>query len=620
LKFIPRIAILKKLRQKSRRRLMHALVLLAVGMVFTCLIVLIQPFYTFNLWFSDQFLETESPSHNIVIAGIDDASLAAFGKWADWPRSRHTAAISNLKKAGAAVVSYDVIFSDDSPDDAGLAEAIQKAGNVVLAVAGTNRIAARDRELTVSNILLPVKSLRENCRGLGHVNIVPDPDGKVRRIPIIEAQENGLTYPSLGVATLYALFHQSLPEQYSVNDGKINLLMREIPVDKSYFVRLNYAVTDNSLPFISYKDVINNNFDPALVKNKIVLVGITATGDLDTWSVPTSAVRVPGVLVQAALMDTILRAHFITDAGLNIALLLMLLIIGLCAILFPWAGTWKWQDVVKVTGLALLLLFLYAVVCALVSSRGTILNVLYPSLLIVLLYISNIVYMVIKEQSDKRFVKGLFGRYVSPQISQEIVVMADKGELKLGGEEREVTIMFADIRNFTTISEKLSPDNVVKMLNSCLPIMIEAIVRNGGLVNKFAGDSLMGVWNAPQSQTEHSKLAVKAAWEALNTMSELQGITSEISGVRFGVGINTGRAIAGNVGSVGRVEYTVIGDAVNLASRICSAAPGNEILIGPETYHQVQASLDVEPLPPQLFKGKSQPIVVYRVKGWHQMG
>jgi adenylate cyclase len=253
---------------------------------------------------------------------------------------------------------------------------------------------------------------------------------------------------------------------------------------------------------------------------------------------------------------------------------------------------------------------------SLLAGQGYIMNILYPSLLLLALFITDIVFMIIQEQSDKKFVKDLFGRYVSPQISKEIVSMANQGGLRLGGEEREVTILFADIRNFTTISEKMTPDGVVKMLNTCLPVLIDVIVQNGGLVNKFAGDNLMGVWNAPQSQVDHPRLAVKAALEGQQKMAELCAINTELSNVQFGIGINTGKALAGNVGSLGRAEYTVIGDEVNLASRICSVTPGGEIYIGPDTFDQTQQYFNVEAQPPQIFKGKSKPIVVYKVLGF----
>lgn len=250
------------------------------------------------------------------------------------------------------------------------------------------------------------------------------------------------------------------------------------------------------------------------------------------------------------------------------------------------------------------------------AGQGQIMNVLYPSLALIVLFVTNILYMVIKEQSDKRFVKDLFGRYVSPQISREIVSMANDGGLKLGGEEREVTVLFADIRNFTHISEQLTPENVVGMLNTCLPVVINAIVKNGGLVNKFAGDNIMGVWNAPKSKLDHATLAIKAALEAQSNLMKLTETSPGMKGIQFGIGINTGKVLAGNVGSLGRVEYTVIGDEVNLASRICSGTPGGEVYIGPETYNQTEHYFSFQTLEPQLFKGKTEPILVYRVIGY----
>jgi len=224
--------------------------------------------------------------------------------------------------------------------------------------------------------------------------------------------------------------------------------------------------------------------------------------------------------------------------------------------------------------------------------------------------------MIVTEQSDKRFVKELFGKYVSPQVAEEILSLADTGKLELGGEQRAVTVLFADIRHFTQMSEQMSPEATVNMLNTYLSVIIDRVLQNGGTVNKFAGDNIMAIWNAPQFQSEHARLAVKAAGEAQQKIVELQHSDPSLPQVQFGIGINTGEALAGNVGSSGRAEYTVIGDAVNLASRICSATPGDEVWIGPETYHQAKDYLEVEELEPQTFKGKTERVVTYRVIGW----
>ena len=226
--------------------------------------------------------------------------------------------------------------------------------------------------------------------------------------------------------------------------------------------------------------------------------------------------------------------------------------------------------------------------------------------------------MIVIEQSDKRFVTDLFGRYVSKQVASQILNMADSGVLHLGGERKEVTILFADIRQYTKLSEQMSPEAIVSMLNTYLSIIIDKVLENSGMVNKFAGDNIMAVWNAPQDMPEHARLAAKAAWESQRAIEQLQEQDSSLPKVQFGIGINTGEALAGNVGSAGRTEYTVIGDAVNLASRICSATPGTEVWLGPETYRQVKDQIQSEALEPQAFKGKAELVRVYRLTGWNK--
>jgi adenylate cyclase len=605
----------KKWSHKRRRRLLHGAVLLAVGSLLTLVLNAIRPFNTISLWASDQLLESGGdPSPNIVVAGIDNSSLDIHGRWAEWPRSLHARAIDNLVAAGATVVGFDVVFADDSPQDGELVLALQRAGNVVLSGAGTNAVASSDTVATFDSFLMPCEPLTEAGCSIGHVNVVSDPDGKVRRVPLFIRKQDGTELPSLSIAVLHSLFRMPLPEKYSPQKGHMNLLARRIPVDVSGSMRLNFSATEGEIASISYADVIEGDFDQSLVRGKIVLVGITATGDTDVWQVPVSDSKVHGVYVHAAAVDTILRQRYVTEARTGITVLTMLLLCGICVLLLPRCGTWYWTDLLKGTGVVGGLLAVYTLSGVVAAGRGIIPNLLYPSLLLVGIYVSNVLYTVVREQSDKKFVKALFGRYVSPQVSKNLVNMATEGKLSLGGEEREVTVLFADIRNFTQISERKSPQAVVKMINSYLPVIIDAVARNHGMVNKFAGDSIMAVWNAPQDQPAHASLAARAAWEAQTVMSTMAADDSEAVPVRFGIGINTGIVLAGNVGTTGRSEYTVIGDAVNLASRICSSTPGGEVWIGEETYKQAEAVLDVDPLEPQTFKGKAQPVAVFRLK------
>jgi adenylate cyclase len=460
---------------------------------------------------------------------------------------------------------------------------------------------------------LPTTTLEQAASNIGHANVIPDGDGTVRRLPLIVDSSSGQVYPSLTLAVLYRLFSMPLPQEYLLENGTVNLLARDIPVDTSYRLRINFSADNANRPYISYGDVISGDFDPSLVKNKMVLIGMTATGEPDTWAVPTSASKVPGVYIHAGAMDTILTQRFLRDPGTFVPPLIMLLLICITAFALPRCGTRYRKDIAKGAGITAGLFVACLAAGFLAFDRGYILDLFYPLSLLPIVYVSNIIYIVITEQSDKRFVKELFGRYISPQIAKEIVSRADAGDLHLGGEQRDVSVLFADIRNFTTISEQLSPEDVVKMLNTYLSVVADAVVQHDGIVNKFAGDNIMAVWNAPQSQPEHALLAVKAAWEAQQKLAELQQRDTRPIPVQFGIGINTGIALAGNVGSVGRSEYTVIGDSVNTASRICSSTAGGEVWIGAETYNQTKDYIETEKLEPQSFKGKAAPITVYRV-------
>jgi len=600
-----------KRSRRQTKRLYHTLVLLGVGCFFTLFVTLVQPFSSINHWLSDQLFIPESPSPNIVIAGIDDDTLQAYGRWAEWPRSLHIQAINNLSEAGAKVIGFDILFADSSPDDQSLAAAMESANNVVLPLVGTEPLPTAESEITYGRFLLPVAPLEQASINIGHANIVPDPDGTVRRLPLVVKGSAEQSYAALSLAILHALFSLPLPQEYSLENGALYLLARDIPVDASYCLRINFAPKDEDRPYISYGDVISGDFDPSVVKNKIVLIGMTATA-IDTWRVPTSASKASGVLIHAAAMDTILRQRYLMETGTGTAVMTILLLVGITAFALPRLGL-RWGGVV--TGG----LFVgYLVASFLAFDRGYILNILYPVIILPLAYFSSLVCRIVDEQRDRRRMETVFGRYVSPQVAQEIIRLDDKGALLLGGQRREVTVLFCDARGYTALSEKEEPEEVITLINHYFSAITPHILANEGMINKFAGDNIMAVWSAPPNQPNHALLSVKAAMEAQQAIRELQEKHPNLPKMEFGMGIDTGDVVAGNVGSVGRMEYTVIGDVVNVASRLCGAAPGGKIWLGPETYHEVKAHIEVKELEPQYFKGKEKGIKVYEVVALRQ--
>jgi CHASE2 domain-containing sensor protein len=220
--------------RKQNRLWKHTLVLAGVGLVFSVFFAFIQPFSFIQLWLSDQLFLTAEPSPNIVVVGIDDETLQTLGKWSEWTRDLHALALNNLAVAGAKTIGFDVLFVDSSADDELLAAVMAEAGNVVLPVAGTQATSGGGQEVTYAEVLVPVSPIREASQNLGHANIIPDSDGKVRRLPLVIRDSAGQEYPSLSLAILYNMASMPLPDSYVKETGNLNLLLRDVPVDKSY--------------------------------------------------------------------------------------------------------------------------------------------------------------------------------------------------------------------------------------------------------------------------------------------------------------------------------------------------------------------------------------------------
>ena len=242
--------------------------------------------------------------------------------------------------------------------------------------------------------------------------------------------------------------------------------------------------------------------------------------------------------------------------------------------------------------------------------RGWIVNAVDPPVALALAMVVGLVYRVASERAAQQEVIELFGRHVTDQVAEELVRQADTGELQLGGETREITALFADIRGFTTLSGGMDPAVLVGLLNERFGIITEVVTEHDGIVNKFIGDALVAFWNAPRDQDDHAYLASKAALAALDRLEQMPDDEHKI---RFGFGVNTGLALAGNVGSAGRFEYTVMGETVNTASRLSGASGGGEVWVGERTHELIAGRIGSDELPPQQLKGMIAPIAMFRL-------
>jgi adenylate cyclase len=244
--------------------------------------------------------------------------------------------------------------------------------------------------------------------------------------------------------------------------------------------------------------------------------------------------------------------------------------------------------------------------------RGLVMNILYPAVSVAFVYVLMVVLYYGIEKKSKQWVTSIFGKYVSPAVVDEILETTTKDEVRLGGTKKTITALFADIRGFTALSEKMKPEEVIDMLNHYFGDMTDKVFRHGGTLDKYMGDCLMAFFNAPLEQKDHTIEALRAALEMQASAKELAK-KEGMPAVKYGIGVNTGPAVVGNMGSEKRLDYTIIGDAVNLASRLCSKADGDKVLIAEGTYMLVKDRIRAKKLRKMEFKGKAKPIMVYEV-------
>jgi adenylate cyclase len=599
----------------------------------------------------------------VTIVDIDDKSLEKIGQW-PWPRTRIADLVTELTRLGAVVIAFDAVFSEPdrlNPADAAdtfrnldediraklralpsndevFAEAIRKS-RVVLGESGAaEELAALDKTLPVTGLamlgedpqrfMFQFPGLLRNTRVLEHAaagrglfTIKPERDGIVRRVPMIMLAQ-GQTMPSLSFEILRVAAGSDTILIKSEKEGIKSLGIKrfQLPTDRNGQLWVHYARQDPSL-YVPVINVLEKTVAPEMIAGKLVLIGTSAVGLNDIKTTPVSQ-HMPGVEIHAQILESALSGAVISTpiyggpVEFATALLFGLLVIAFAPLFGP------------VTLVALGAAFATALIgmsAYFYTQHKLLIDFTYPLMSTTSIYLTLIFSSFVREQAQRRQIRSAFGQYLSPALVEQLAQSPEK--LVLGGEEREMTIMFSDMRGFTSISEtyKNDPQGLTALMNRFLTPLTNAILSRKGTIDKYMGDAIMAFWNAPLDDKDHELNACEAALDMLERVDELnqaRELEAKEEGRPFiplniGVGLNTGICVVGNMGSDQRFDYSVFGDSVNLASRLegQSKEYGFPIIVGSRTALAAKDKFAILELDFIMVKGKKEPEVIYAIAG-----
>jgi len=549
----------------------------------------------------------------VVIVAIDYESVQRIEYRWPWPRSIHAQLIRKLASAGARVVAFDVLFLDPDPiHDPVLAEAAEEAGNVVWA---STFISADQQRFQISQYRAPTQALQVPSATIGYAVLPFDPDGYIRRtVPFRRFGSQVLK----GFAVAIAERSQNEPLIQNPSSGVQRVGGKLIPVAKDGSLLINFTGPPATFPIIPYIRVLEGKVPPDALKDKIVLVGATIdTADsfftpFYSRLLPETSRTMPGVEIHANAVNMLLQGESLRRAGPAWTSILFIILGMTASLLVNQRRPWLTVSLLATT-VATYLVLGYL----LFSTFNVWLEAVGPIAAAPLIWGGLAFHGFLVERKEKSFVRSTLERYVSPAVVQEVI---GRGiDLALGGKRQTITILFSDVRGFTGLSERLSPEVMVEILNQHFTASSEIILNSGGTLDKFIGDAIMAFWGAPAPREDHALAAVKAAIAMQTAAKELDKIVQARWGeqLRIGIGINTGDAVVGHIGSPRRMGYTAMGDPANLASR-CEGLTKDyqaEILITQTTYDLVKDQVKVDPLGEAPVKGRRETTAIYRVIG-----
>jgi len=559
------------------------------------------------------------PGEQVVILAVDDPSIQRLGPWA-WPRSLHAQLLDLLQDA--RVVCFDLTFAagQDPDNDIALGEAISRHERVVLS--GKFVFHRDENGDNLQSIEIPTQELLVGNPSLGYVNMATDSDNVVRRPSLVDTNMLDMPIPSLALAVVMAAEELS-PDDLKLSSGWLEAGKHRIPLNEENRALATFYGPMHTFKTISYADVIEGVIEPEYFKDKIVIIGPETAEDHDTYATPCTASNMvapgllpsPGVEIHASMVKSILDDSWYREInpGLNFLFLLGLILLTFAAV----SGRGSW------IGLTAALIAIAAALGAayLAWQSHWWLQAVAPVSAIFCTYAGTTAYDFIQSEMERRKTRAVFSRYVSPDVVEELMKDPDRAEL--GGAKKVVTIMFADIRGFTAYSENKDPVDVITRLNQYLTVMTRTIQKHGGTLDKYLGDGLMAFFGAPIYYEDHGERAIKAAVEIQDTIKELNAEWTEKDGsppLLVAIGINTGPAVVGNVGSPERMDYTLIGEDVNLASRTEALTKLFEtlVLISERSYAVLPEGKIKDSLyyvGEELVKGFTHPIKVYSLSG-----
>ncbi len=602
--------------------------------------------------------------HPVVIVDIDEASLHTIGQW-PWPRTTVADLVNRITQLGALVIGFDVIFAEPdrmSPaiaeqsfrgidadtrakldslpsNDEVLADAI-KHSRVVVGEAGTpiatpklpgqatlqTGFAIRGPDptkflVTFPGLLRNVPPIEEAAAGRGLLSIDPERDGIIRRVPVVMVAQGALV-PSLTMEMLRVVTHAGaiLIRADAAGVQSVAVPGLEVPTDSNaqFWVHFNKRDPER---YVSAKDVLQGNLPPDRFRGKLVLIGTSAIGLLDLKTTPVEA-AMPGVEVHAQILESVLTKSLLVHPNYAIgAELAVAVLFGLAIIV---AAPMLSATIVVLLG-AMLFAGLIGMSLYFFVEHNLLIDFTYPLISSWLIYLVLTFVNYFREQKQRQQIRSAFGYYLSPHMVEQLARSPDK--LVLGGEERRMTILFSDVRGFTSISEhyKDDPQGLTRLMNRFLTPLTNAIIERKGTIDKYIGDAIMAFWNAPVDDAEQEANACDAALAMQERATELNAELkreAEANGgqympLRIGIGLNTGPCVVGNMGSDFRFNYSVLGDTVNVASRLEARTKDYRLplVIGSRTAEMAQKKFATMEIDLIQVKGKTQPEAVFTVLG-----